>query len=100
MKTSDIIAGHVEFIKAEGRSSLASFILNARGQTPQNSPRTGNIDMGEHGFTFAGTVNMAGRYAFSPRKGDTQWFKTYAEALTVFCDTAPKQETLKKDDIN
>ncbi len=48
--------------------------------SPENHPRTGCIDMTNHGITFKSHDPKWIAYAFSPVKGDTKWFRTYEEA--------------------
>ena len=58
--------------------------MNPTMNNPTNNPRTGIIAKGAKGILFAGTSFMKGQYAFSPLKGDTRWFKTYAGAKADF----------------
>jgi hypothetical protein len=51
--------------------------------TPENNQQTGVIDMTNHGVVFKSHNPKWIRWAFSPIKGSTQWFLTYAEAKTA-----------------
>jgi hypothetical protein len=58
--------------------------------SPENHPHTGIIDAGKNGFTHKSKDPSWIRWAYSPNKGNTVWFKTYVAAKRLFTSQEPK----------